>query len=376
VATTDGADTGTDSSDPAWPGSVTAGSIMSGSGAAGSVEVSTVHAAAVENPPTAPRTAPPRKSRATKTTWEPLPPAPDHRDKPDADPLDGEAGADATPDGEAGESIGGGKIVGAEFASTKIVGTEFDADTDTSSDGTPPTVAAGDDGDSPDGTEDAAAVAGDLDADDFDAPASDPGEVAKAGATAAVVAGAATDDDDDDDDEDHDAPAPGYKVTVRFGPGVPADGSKDVPARRRLRARRPRWSRIILNVAIAVVILAGATGYAVWHFNRPVNVDAVTVGLNQNLGTSCDVNVDVVGTIVTSGAPGVVTYQWKRDDGETSPMQKHSTTGDQPIVVHLHWMFSGPGKATGTVTLLVLKPVKKSAKTSIAYNCASLPAKK
>jgi hypothetical protein len=84
----------------------------------------------------------------------------------------------------------------------------------------------------------------------------------------------------------------------------------------------------------------------------------------------CHIAVEVVGTIVTNGNGGTVTYQWTRSDGTTSPVQTTQVaSGRRSAQVFLHWTISGPGTIQAKATLRVLSPSVKAASTSFPYSC-------
>ena len=83
-------------------------------------------------------------------------------------------------------------------------------------------------------------------------------------------------------------------------------------------------------------------------------------------GHACDVTLDVVGTIQTDGRGGVVTYQWLRNDGETSAVLREILLpGRDEAVVHLHWALTGQGTFHATATLSVLAPDPVTATTEL-----------
>ena len=98
-------------------------------------------------------------------------------------------------------------------------------------------------------------------------------------------------------------------------------------------------------------------GWLWWQRGGPLAVTGITVALAQAPGHACDVTLDVVGTIRTDGRGGVVTYQWLRNDGETSAVLREILPpGRDEAVVHLHWALTGQGTFHATATLSVLAP--------------------
>jgi hypothetical protein len=84
----------------------------------------------------------------------------------------------------------------------------------------------------------------------------------------------------------------------------------------------------------------------------------------------CDITVNVVGTIVTNGHGGAVTYQWTRSDGTTSPVRTADiASGRLSEQVHLYWTIRGRGTIHASAKLRVLSPSVRAASTSFVYSC-------
>jgi hypothetical protein len=161
--------------------------------------------------------------------------------------------------------------------------------------------------------------------------------------------------------------------SIRFGPGIPAGPAPGqawpktpaAPAGRRTKRRRTAGATLItLAIALAVA------GWFLWQSGGPLSVARVSVAPAAPLGQSCDLTVDVVGTIHTDGRGGVVTYQWLRNDGDTSAVLHETIApGTKDAQVHLHWSFSGRGSFPASVTLSVISPDPTTASTDFLYAC-------
>lgn len=156
--------------------------------------------------------------------------------------------------------------------------------------------------------------------------------------------------------------------TVRVGRGVPAsNGRRPTPARL---GRPAWWPRIAINIGIAVVIVLGVGGYVWWRVDRPLHVTSVSVTVQRHVAAACQLDADVIGTVITSGGRGTFTYQWERSDGTTTAVHVGKVTDPaKPTEVHLPWTFNGTGEETAQVTLVVLTPQRREASTSFEYIC-------
>ena len=186
------------------------------------------------------------------------------------------------------------------------------------------------------------------------------------------------------------APASQAGQPSAFGPFSPAapprppgwGGSGDQPgggaglarpgrAERQRHGRRPR-GLFLVGLAALAVVAAVVTALALRvHGSGAFTVTAVAVAPSSPPPShKCDIAVEVVGTIVTNGNGGTVTYQWTRSDGTTSPVQTvQVTSGRKSEQVFLHWTIRGPGSTQAKATLRVLSPSVKAASTSFPYSC-------
>jgi hypothetical protein len=158
--------------------------------------------------------------------------------------------------------------------------------------------------------------------------------------------------------------------TVRVGRGVPAsNGRRATPARL---GRPAWWPRIAINIGFAVVIVLGVGGYVWWRVDRPLHVTSVSVTVQRHVAAACQLDADVVGTVITTGGTGTFTYEWQRSDGTTTVVHVGKVTDPaKPTEVHLPWTFNGAGEETAQVTLVVLTPQRREASTSFEYICTS-----
>jgi serine/threonine protein kinase len=160
---------------------------------------------------------------------------------------------------------------------------------------------------------------------------------------------------------------------VRFGPGLsggsappalPDWGKPPKPKR-----RRRRWLSV-LSTFLTLAIIA-AVAVVLWLRTHEVfKVTSVAVAPAAAPGDKCNVTVDVVGSIVTNGRGGDVTYQWIRNGDITSPVATTVVgTGQTIAPLHLSWYFHGKGSYQATAELRVLSPEVAAAKTTFTYSC-------
>jgi len=154
---------------------------------------------------------------------------------------------------------------------------------------------------------------------------------------------------------------------TRFGPGVPI-GEQPLPTRT---GKQSHWPRLVVNIVLTAAIVVGIVGYVVWRSGAPLHVKTVSVSVDRHFGVGCQLDADISGTVTTTGS-GTLTYQWQRNDGVvTGVLTTKVTDSSKPTIVHLRWIFSGPGNQHAGVTLLVLGPDKQQAATTFDYICSN-----
>ncbi len=157
---------------------------------------------------------------------------------------------------------------------------------------------------------------------------------------------------------------------LRFGPGAPASPGVADTWKARPAPRRRRRMRAVRAALLTLVVIAGALAWLWWQRGGPLSVTGVTVAPATDPADACDVTVDVVGTIHTDGRGGVVTYQWLRNDGQTSEvLHEIVPPGRDDAVVHLRWSLTGQGTYDATATLSVLTPDPIVGSTEFTYDC-------
>ena len=156
---------------------------------------------------------------------------------------------------------------------------------------------------------------------------------------------------------------------IRIGPGIVPEA---VPAPRR---RRRWWGRLtrILSAVVTLVLVGGAA-WTLWQWwqrsHNNVAVTSVAVAPAQQLAGKCDVQYDIVGTVMTNGKAGTISYEWVRSDGQSSGVLKQSVAaGETSTKVHLYWRFSGQGSMTAQATLHVLAPARIEGAAQFPYSC-------
>ncbi|GAA2397163.1 hypothetical protein Cme02nite_60460 [Catellatospora methionotrophica] len=176
------------------------------------------------------------------------------------------------------------------------------------------------------------------------------------------------------------AQQPQQDVNLRFGQGVPpAPPAWQMAAAQAAPPPRPRKTvgkRIAAFFSalttVALLVIAGYVGWNWWQErNNAVQVTKVTVTpVVPPTTAECNVNVDVVGLIETDGQAGVITYEWLRNDGETSgALEQAVKDGTRSVQVHLFWRFQGKGTREAEATLRILKPTVIQGSSKFTYSC-------
>ncbi|GAA4790456.1 hypothetical protein GCM10023200_26760 [Actinomycetospora chlora] len=162
---------------------------------------------------------------------------------------------------------------------------------------------------------------------------------------------------------------------VRFGPEVSAEAtvpgwsSPTSPPGRGTGTRRRRPGRWVGGL-LTLLIVAGVVAFLLLRAGSTVGVRGVEVRAVPPTA-SCDTTVDVVGTLVTDGQAGSVSYQWVRSDGQTSEVLTQTiASGVTSTDVHLQWSVTGRGRLDATATLRVLAPRPVEGSGGFTYSCS------
>ncbi|UBU11711.1 protein kinase family protein [Nonomuraea gerenzanensis] len=177
---------------------------------------------------------------------------------------------------------------------------------------------------------------------------------------------------------------------VQFGPGVSTQPQQaETPAQRiwregrgeaatvhrgggqAARASRARRRRTILSAAVFAVIMAGAILAWFRLGNAPElavkSINVVAPKKTQGCGSA----VMVTATVVTNGAPGEITYEWRKNLDKEIVKGTLRTKADQTsYTVPLRWTLQGRSSVKATATLRVLAPGPVlTDKASFTYKC-------
>ncbi|MFG3442187.1 hypothetical protein ACGF0J_33510 [Nonomuraea sp. NPDC047897] len=177
---------------------------------------------------------------------------------------------------------------------------------------------------------------------------------------------------------------------VRFGPGVETrQAAQETTAERiwregraeaetlqragtvRARAARARRRRTVVSAAVLAVVIAGAILAWLKLGETPaLRVASIEVEAPRKT-QGCDSAVVVKGTIVTNGAPGEVTYEWRKSTDDDVVRQTLRTVSDRTTYeVPLRWRLKGRSTVKATATLVVLSPgTRMTDKASFTYKC-------
>ncbi|MFI7635618.1 hypothetical protein [Nonomuraea sp. NPDC049400] len=178
--------------------------------------------------------------------------------------------------------------------------------------------------------------------------------------------------------------------SVQFGPGVGTQvqrpettaeriwragrdqaATEHRPATRLTRASRARRRRTIISSAVFAAIMAGAVLAWFYAGNSPelavMSIDVVAPKKTQGCGKA----VLISGTVVTNGAPGEITYEWRKNLDKEVVKGTLRTKSDQTTYqVPFRWTLQGKSNVKATATLRILTPGPvRTDKASFTYKC-------
>ncbi|SEH02475.1 hypothetical protein SAMN05444920_12713 [Nonomuraea solani] len=141
--------------------------------------------------------------------------------------------------------------------------------------------------------------------------------------------------------------------------------------RREGKVSRARRRRTILSTAVFAIIMAGAI--LAW-FTLSDSPDLTVKSINvvaPKKTQGCNSAVVVTGTVVTNGAPGEISYEWRKNLDKEVVKGTLRTRADQTSYqVPLRWTLRGKSSVKATATLRILTPGPVRAdKASFTYKC-------
>ncbi|GAA3666860.1 hypothetical protein GCM10022224_033620 [Nonomuraea antimicrobica] len=137
------------------------------------------------------------------------------------------------------------------------------------------------------------------------------------------------------------------------------------------RAARARRRRTILSTAVFAVIMAGAVLAWFTLGNAPDlevrSIDVVAPKKTQG----CDSAAVITATVITNGAPGEITYEWRKNlDKEIVQGTLRTTSGQTSYTVPLRWTLRGKSDVKATATLRIRSPGPvRTDKATFTYRC-------
>jgi hypothetical protein len=176
---------------------------------------------------------------------------------------------------------------------------------------------------------------------------------------------------------------------VQFGPGVGTQEQRPETTAERIwragrgeaateqrpgriaKASRARRRRTILATAVFAAIMAGAI--LAW-FKLGDTPDLAVKSINvvaPKKTQGCGSAVVITGTVVTNGAAGEVTYEWRKNLDKQVVKGTLRTNSDQTsYTVPLRWTLQGKSSVKATATLRILTPGPvRTDKASFTYKC-------
>lgn len=177
---------------------------------------------------------------------------------------------------------------------------------------------------------------------------------------------------------------------VQFGPGVGTQAQRPETTAERIwragrggastvhgpgggrgRASRKRRWRTIFATAVFAAVMAGAILAWFRLSDAPElavkSIDVVAPKKTQG----CDSKVLITGTVVTNGAPGEITFEWRKNiDKEIVKGTLRTTADKTSYALPLRWSLQGKSNVKATATLRILTPGPvRTDKASFTYKC-------
>jgi serine/threonine protein kinase len=133
------------------------------------------------------------------------------------------------------------------------------------------------------------------------------------------------------------------------------------------RRPRPRW-RGVVSTLITAAIVAGAGAYVWVRTHQTLKITFVEVtAANKMVG--CEGTADIIGTIITNGHGGPISYQWILGKVTDPPLVADDASGSTTVRIPLKWAFHGKGTGEAVAEFRVLQPQHAEASITVPYSC-------
>ncbi|TMR89966.1 hypothetical protein [Nonomuraea basaltis] len=143
------------------------------------------------------------------------------------------------------------------------------------------------------------------------------------------------------------------------------------PGGRPAKASRARRWRTLWSTALFAAIMAGAI-FAWFKLGNAPELEVKSIDVVAAKKTyGCNSSALVTGTVVTNGAAGEITFEWRKNlDGGIVPGRLRTSSGQTSYPVSLRWAVGGKSNVKATATLRILTPGPvRTDKASFTYKC-------
>ena len=135
-------------------------------------------------------------------------------------------------------------------------------------------------------------------------------------------------------------------------------------------ARARRWRTMAAGVTFAIIMSGAVLAWLRLGDVPDLAVTSVEVTAPKKT-QGCDSSVLITGTVITNGAPGEITYEWRKNLDEEVVTGTLRTESDRTSYeLPLRWTLQGKSNVKATATLRILTPGPvRSDKASFTYKC-------
>ncbi|MGP3960108.1 hypothetical protein ACTWPT_29285 [Nonomuraea sp. 3N208] len=143
------------------------------------------------------------------------------------------------------------------------------------------------------------------------------------------------------------------------------------PGGKRTRASRARRWRTIWATAVFAAIMAGAM-LAWFKLGNTTELAVQSIDVVAPKKTQgCNSKVVITGKVITNGAPGEITFEWRKNlDKEVVKGSLRTNSDQTSYTLPLRWSLSGKSNVKATATLRILTPGPvRTDKASFTYKC-------
>jgi hypothetical protein len=124
----------------------------------------------------------------------------------------------------------------------------------------------------------------------------------------------------------------------------------------------------VVSTLITAAIVAGVGAYWWLHTHQSLQITKLSVAA-ANPKVGCDGTANLIGTIITNGHSGPISYEWVLNGAKKGVLKATAGSGSSTLEVSEEWTFHGKGSGRDIAELDILSPGQSQASITFPFSC-------